>query len=470
MCTRLPAAAAIALAAMVVVSAQTGPREVDLVVTGGTVVTVDASGRIIPSGAVAIDGSDIAAVGTADAVAKQFRGRETINASGQIVLPGLINTHTHAPMVLYRGLADDLPLMEWLNNYIFPAESKTVSPEFVRAGTRLAALEMIESGTTTFADMYYFEEEIARETRRAGLRGVLGQTIIQFPVADAKTPADALARAEAYITEFRSDPLITPAVAPHALYTLDGPTLKAARELAKRLNVPTLIHLAESKDETKVAEERLASSPVAYLESLGFLGPGVLAAHGVWVNDADMQVLKMRGVGISHNPESNMKTASGVAPVPAYLRAGIAVGLGTDGAASNNDLDMFEAMRVAALLHKHETVDPTALSARTVVEMATIRGARALGMETRIGSLEPKKKADLITVSVSGARQTPMYDPLSHLVYVIHGDDVRNTIVNGKVLMRDRKVLTLDETSILAEARLWADKVRAAVKPAAISR
>jgi len=470
MSTRLPAAAAIALAAMVVVSAQTGPREVDLVVTGGTVVTVDASGRIIPSGAVAIDGSDIAAVGTADTVAKQFRGRETINASGQIVLPGLINTHTHAPMVLYRGLADDLPLMEWLNNYIFPAESKTVSPEFVRAGTRLAALEMIESGTTTFADMYYFEEEIARETRRAGLRGVLGQTIIQFPVADAKTPADALARAEAYITEFRSDPLITPAVAPHALYTLDGPTLKAARELAKRLNVPTLIHLAESKDETKVAEERLASSPVAYLESLGFLGPGVLAAHGVWVNDADMQVLKMRGVGISHNPESNMKTASGVAPVPAYLRAGIAVGLGTDGAASNNDLDMFEAMRVAALLHKHETVDPTALSARTVVEMATIRGARALGMETRIGSLEPKKKADLITVSVSGARQTPMYDPLSHLVYVIHGDDVRNTIVNGKVLMRDRKVLTLDETAILAEARSWADKVRAAVKPAAISR
>ena len=470
MCTRLPAAAAIALAAMVVVSAQTGPREVDLVVTGGTVITVDSSGRIIPSGAVAIDGSDIAAVGTADTVAKQFRGRETINASGQIVLPGLINTHTHAPMVLYRGLADDLPLMEWLNNYIFPAESKTVSPEFVRAGTRLAALEMIESGTTTFADMYYFEEEIARETRRAGLRGVLGQTIIQFPVADAKTPADALARAEAYITEFRNDSLITPAVAPHALYTLDGPTLKAARELAKRLNVPTLIHLAESKDETKVAEERLASSPVAYLESLGFLGPGVLAAHGVWVNDADMQVLKMRGVGISHNPESNMKTASGVAPVPAYLRAGIAVGLGTDGAASNNDLDMFEAMRVAALLHKHETVDPTALSARTVVEMATIRGARALGMETRIGSLEPKKKADLITVSVSGARQTPMYDPLSHLVYVIHGDDVRNTIVNGKVLMRDRKVLTLDETSILAEARLWADKVRAAVKPAAISR
>ena len=465
--TRLPAVAAIAFVAVVALSAQNAPRDVDLIVTGGTVVTVDAAGRVIENGAVAIDGADIAAVDTAAAIAKQFRGRETIDASGQIVLPGLINTHTHAPMVLYRGLADDLPLMEWLNNYIFPAESKTVSPEFVRAGTRLAALEMIESGTTTFADMYYFEEEIARETRNAGLRGVLGQTVIQFPVADAKTPADALARAERFINEFKGDPLITPAVAPHAIYTLDGPTLRAARELSKRHDVPTLIHLAESRDETKVAEERRASSPVAYLEGLGFLGPGVVGAHGVWVSDADIQVLKMRNVGISHNPESNMKTASGVAPIPKYLRAGVSIGLATDGAASNNDLDMFEAMRVAALLAKHENADPSTMSARTVLEMATIRGARALGMEGRIGSLEPKKRADLITVSVSGARQTPMYDPLSHLVYVIHGDDVRNTVVNGKMLMRDRNVLTLDATAVIAEARSWAAKVRAAVKPAA---
>ena len=464
--TRLPAVAAIAFVAVVALSAQNAPRDVDLIVTGGTVVTVDAAGRVIENGAVAIDGADIAAVDTAAAIAKQFRARETIDASGQIVLPGLINTHTHAPMVLYRGLADDLPLMEWLNNYIFPAESKTVSPEFVRAGTRLAALEMIESGTTTFADMYYFEEEIARETRSAGLRGVLGQTVIQFPVADAKTPADALARAEAFINEFKGDPLITPAVAPHAIYTLDGPTLRAARELSKRHDVPTLIHLAESRDETKVAEERHASSPVAYLEGLGFLGPGVVGAHGVWVSDADIQVLKMRNVGISHNPESNMKTASGVAPIPKYLRAGVSIGLGTDGAASNNDLDMFEAMRVAALLAKHESADPSTLSARTVLEMATIRGARALGMEGRIGSLEPRKRADLITVSVSGARQTPMYDPISHLVYVIHGDDVRNTVVNGKVLMRDRNVLTLDAPAVIAEARSWAAKVRAAVKPA----
>ena len=468
--TRLSAVAAIAVLAMAALSAQNAPREVDLIVTGGTVVTVDAGGRVIENGAVAIDGADIAAVDTAAAVAKQFHGRDTIDASGQIILPGLINTHTHAPMVLYRGLADDLPLMEWLNNYVFPAESKTVSPEFVRAGTRLAALEMIESGTTTFADMYYFEEEIARETRRAGLRGVLGQTIIQFPVADAKTPADALARAEVFIKEFKGDSLITPAVAPHAIYTLDGPTLRAARDLSRRHDVPTLIHLAESHDELRVAEERRAVSPVAYLEGLGFLGPGVVGAHGVWVSDADIQVLKTRNVGISHNPESNMKTASGTAPVPAYLRAGVSVGLGTDGAASNNDLDMFEAMRIAALVHKNQTVDPSTLSARTALEMATIRGARVLGMDARVGSLEAKKRADLITVSVSGARQTPMYDPISHLVYVIHGDDVRNTIVNGRVLMRDRKVLTLDEGAVIADARAWAVKVRAAVKPPATSR
>jgi 5-methylthioadenosine/S-adenosylhomocysteine deaminase len=318
--------------------------------------------------------------------------------------------------------------------------------------------------------MYYFEEEIAAETRRAGLRAVLGQTIIQFPVADAKTPADGLARADAFITAFKADPLITPAVAPHAMYTLDGPTLRAARELSKRHNVPTLIHLAESNDETRVAQERRAASPVAYLESLGFLGQGVVAAHGVWVTDADIDTLRLRGVGVSHNPESNMKTASGVAPVPAYMRAGVAVGLGTDGAASNNDLDMFEAMRVAALLHKHETKDSATLPARTILEMATIRGARALGLDARIGSLEPKKRADLITVSTSRPRHTPMYDAVSHLVYVMRGDDVQNSIVNGQVLMRNRKVLTLNESEIIAEARAWAGKVRAAVKQPSTTR
>ena len=460
---RLLVFALVAAALVVVLFAQTGSREVAVIVTNGIVVTMNQTRQVIQNGAVVIDGSDIVAIGPAADVTNRFRARQTIDAAGQIVLPGLINTHTHAPMVLYRGLADDLALAEWLDKYIFPAEAKTVSPAFVRAGTRLAALEMIQSGTTTYADMYYFEEEIARETKAAGLRGVLGQTVIQFPVADAKTPFAALARAEAFITAFRDDPLITPAVAPHAIYTLDAASLRAARDLSRRYSVPTLIHLAETATEVETANVQFKLSPTRYLDSLGFLGPGVLVAHGVWIPEADITLLKMRGVGVSHNPESNMKLASGTAPVPAYLRADVAIGLGTDGAASNNDLDMFEAMRMASLLHKLQSQDPRAVSAKTALEMATIRGARALGMESRIGSLEPGKRADLILVDVSGARQTPMYDPVSHLVYVSHGDDVRTTIVNGRILMRDRKVLTLNESEVIRDARAWADKVRAAV-------
>lgn len=452
------------LAAWSLLAAQRGPRQISLAITNGIVITMDGGARLLRPGSVAVDGSDIVAVDRPEVIQRQFQASETIEAWGSVIMPGLINTHTHAPMVLYRGLADDLALMDWLQKYIFPAEAKTVSPDFVRAGTRLAALEMIRSGTTTYADMYYYEEEIARETRAAGLRGVLGQTIIQFPVADAKTPADGLARAEAFIKEFKDDPLITPAVAPHSMYALDGPTILASRDLARRYQVPTIIHLAETQAESQAAQERFKSSPVRYLESLGFLGPGVLAAHGVWVSEQEVALLKARGVAVSHNPESNMKLASGTAPVPAYLAAGVPLGLGTDGAASNNDLDMFEAMRTASLLHKLTTNDPRAVGARTVLEMATIGGARALGMERRVGSLEPGKRADLIVVNMSAARQTPMYDPVSHLVYTTRGDDVLATIVNGKVLMRGGKVLTLDEHAVLKEARLLSERVKLAVK------
>ncbi len=439
---------------------------VSLVVTGGTVVTVDATRRVIPRGAVAIDGPRIVAVGTTVEIASRFVGRSTIDATGQVVMPGLINTHTHAPMVLYRGLADDLALMDWLQKYIFPAEAKTVTPAFVRTGARLAALEMIQSGTTTYADMYYFEEEIAAVTKAAGLRGVLGQTVIQFPVADAKTPADALIRAEAFIQKYRNDDLIVPAVAPHALYTNDQATLLAARDLAVKYHVPLLIHLAETEDEVKAAHEKGGMSPTDYLESLGFwTGARTLAAHGVWVSANDIATLVRRGVGVSHNPESNMKLASGSAPVVEYLKAGAALGLGTDGAASNNDLDMFEAMRQASFLAKHVSRDPRAVSAATALEMATIGGARALGMQDQIGSLEPGKRADLLVVRMNHARQTPMYDPVSHLVYTTRGDDVDSTIVNGKVLMRGRLVRTLNAAAVLAEARTAATRVRAAVTP-----
>src|ERR1051326_1517778 len=325
-------------------------RTVSLVVTNGIVVTVDRDRRVIQRGGVAIDGRDIVAVDAADRIAAEYVGRDTIDAGGAVILPGLINTHTHAPMVLFRGLADDLSLMDWLQKYIFPAEAKTVTPEFVRVGTRLAALEMIESGTTTYADMYYFEEEIARVTKAAGLRGVLGETIIQFPVPDAKTPTESLARTERFAKEFSNDELITPAVAPHAMYTLDTDTLKACRALADRLRIPVITHLAETKDEVKTADEKYHATPTAYLDSIGFFGPRTLVGHAVHVTAADIQILANRHAGVSHNPESNMKLASGIAPVEAMRKAGISVGLGTDGAASNNDLDMFEAMRQAAFL------------------------------------------------------------------------------------------------------------------------
>jgi 5-methylthioadenosine/S-adenosylhomocysteine deaminase len=463
---RVPLARLAVVLALPVAAAQLAaqPAGVALLVTGGIVVTMDAGRRVLDPGAVAIDGDRIVAVDTPAALARGYAARETIDARGHVVMPGLINTHTHAPMVVYRGLADDLALMEWLEKYIFPAEAKTVSPSLVRVGTRLAALEMIQSGTTTFVDMYYFEEDIARATREAGLRAVLGQTVIQFPVADARTPADALARAERFIEAWKNDPLITPAVAPHAMYTLPGDVLTAASGLARTHGVPLLIHLAETEAELKGARERHRMTPAAYLESLGFWTPRSLAAHGVWLDAADIEILRKRGVGVSHNPESNMKLASGAAPVPALLAAGVGLGLGTDGAASNNDLDMFEAMRQAAFLHKLSTRDPRSVGAGAALAMATRGGAAVLGMGDTLGSLEPGRKADLIVVSMTAARQTPMYDPVSHLVYVTRGDDVRTTIVNGRVLMRDRKVLTLDEPAVLAEARAMAETVRAAVR------
>jgi 5-methylthioadenosine/S-adenosylhomocysteine deaminase len=453
-----------ALTLATIASSQTGRRSASLVIVGRAIITEDAAHRIMTPGAVAIGGTDILDVGSPEAITSRYSAAETIEAPDALVLPGLINTHTHAPMVMYRGLADDLPLMDWLQHYIFPVEAQTVSPAFVRTGTRLAALEMIESGTTTYADMYYFEEEIAKVTRETGLRGVLGETIIQPSAPDAKTPAEGLARAEAFIKSFKGDDLIVPAVAPHSVYALDRGALVASAELGRRYDVPIIIHLAETEGEIRTVRESYGSTSVGYLESIGFLGPRVVAAHAIWVTDEDIATLKRHRVGVSHNPESNMKLASGPAPVTKYLTAGVALGLGTDGAASNNDLDMFEAMRQAAFLAKLTTRDPRAVPAQTALDIATIGGARALGMERSIGSLEVGKRADIIVVAMSAARQTPLYDPVSHLVYVTRGDDVQTTIVNGKVLMKDRQVRTLNRPSVLAEANELAKKVRQALK------
>ena len=455
----------VVLAAIFVAFASGRPAEQArvTVITGGTVVTMDGARRVIENGAVAIRGEAIVAVGRAADVARAYPAAERIDATGHVVMPGLVNTHGHAPMVLYRGLADDMALMDWLQQYIFPAEAKTVTPEFVRAGTNLAALEMIESGTTTYADMYYFEDDIAAATKAAGLRGVLGQTIIQFPVGDAKSWQEGLSRAEAFVTRWKNDPLVTPAYAPHSMYTLDAAMLKAIRASADRTGGRVLIHLSETKVENDDSQKNHGMSPTAWLDSLGFWKPGTLAAHGVWLSDQDIATLATRGVGLSHNPESNMKLASGPAAVTKWRAAGLAAGLGTDGAASNNDLDMFEAMRTASFLAKHTTADPRALPAAEALEMATIGGAKALGLDATIGSLETGKLADVIVVDMSRAGQTPVYNAVSHLVYATRGSDVRDVFVHGKALMRDRVVKTLDRAAVRAAARDMQQKVKAAV-------
>jgi 5-methylthioadenosine/S-adenosylhomocysteine deaminase len=432
----------------------------DLVVRNGTIVTVDPQRRVIPHGAVAVEGGRIAAVGAEAEVDGQFRAREVLDARGGVVMPGLVNAHTHAAMVLFRGIADDLKLMEWLQRYIFPAEKNNVTAEFVRAGTRLAALEMIRSGTTTFVDMYYFEDQVAEACKEAGLRGVLGSTLIEFPAPDSKTIPDALDYADRFLKRWANDPLVVPAVAPHSTYLAGPETLKAARALADRYRAPILIHLSESADEQAQVRQRYGRTPTEHLQQLGILRRGLLGAHGIWLTPSDRTLLKEAGVGVAHCPQSNMKLASGAAPVREMLAEGMRLGLGTDGAASNNDLDMFEEMLTAAFLAKHTSGDPTVAPAPAVLEMATLGGARALGMEDRIGSLEPGKRADLVVVGLDEPRLHPLYDPVSHLVYAAKGADVRDVVVEGRVIMRDRRVLTLDEQAVIGEADRLRDQVR----------
>jgi len=438
---------------------------VDWLLSARWVLPMDASRAIVENGAVAIKGGSIVATGTRAELAKRFTPKQTLHRSDAILLPGLINTHTHAPMSLFRGIADDMRLQEWLEKFIFPAEARNVSPDFVRAGTRLAALEMMLGGTTTFTDMYYFEEVIAEAAKAAGMRGVLGQTIIGFPVADARTPADGLARAEAFIKRFANDPLIVPAVAPHALYTNSDETLRGARALANRYKVPFLIHLSETKRENDEILAKRGKSPTAVLEEIGALDGRTLGAHGVWLDDADMAILKRRATGIAHCPSSNMKLASGIAPIMKMLALGVPVGLGPDGpAGSNNDFSMFEEMDLAAKLAKVFTNDPQALSAQKAVEMATIDGARALGMDSTIGSLEAGKRADLIFVRANAAHATPLYNAYSQLVYALKATDVSDVMIDGRWTVRSRIPQTLSPAAVLAEARAYQQKILASLK------
>ncbi len=435
-------------------------ESVDTIIRGGTVVTMDNASRVIENGAVAVRGERIVAIGSSAEIARKYTSARVINATGKVVMPGLINTHTHIPMVLFRGIADDLLLPEWLQKFIFPAEAKNVDEQFVRWGTKLGCLEMIRGGTTTYVDMYYYEDAIADETAKAGMRGVLGETVIDFPAPDNKTWEAAMSYAEKYVQRWKGHTLIVPAIAPHAPYTVSTEHLKQTHEFSQRHGVPLVIHVAEDYSEVKTIKEKYNTSSVSYLERINLLDNRVIAAHMVWPTEEDIKTLAAREVGVAHCPQSNMKLAAGAAPVPQMLKAGVNVGLGTDGAASNNDLNMWEEMDTAAKFHKFVAKDPTVLPAKEALELATIRGARAIHLDKEIGSLEAGKRADLIIVGMSSGHQMPLYNVYSHLVYATKASDVETVMINGKVVMQNRRVLTIDEFSVRAKANWYRDRIR----------
>ena len=453
--------ALVVLLAICLASCASG-EPVDLLVTGGTVLTMDGERRVIEEGAVAVRGDRIVAVGPAAELDARFRPQRRLRAGGGLILPGLINGHTHAAMALYRGVADDRSLQDWLTNYIFPLEAQLTRPEFVYWGTKLAAREMIRGGVTTFADMYYFEDRVAEAASEAGMRVVAGQTVLDFPAPDFESPAETLRWTEEFIARWQGHPLVIPAVAPHSAYLLAPEYLRAAAKLARRTGTPLLIHLAETQAEIGEVAEKRKQTPVAFLAGLGVFEAHTVAAHCVWVDEEDRRLLAEHAVGCVHNPTSNMKLASGVAPVPGLRAAGVAVGLGTDGpAGSNNDFNLFEEMDLAAKLQKVTRLDPMVLPAQAAVEMATIEGARALGLEQEIGSLEAGKRADLIVVRREGFHAMPYYSgSYSQLVYALKAGDVEATVINGQVVMEAGRVLTIDDDELRRQVERFAAQVR----------
>lgn len=438
---------------------QSTRQHADTIITG-MVVSMDGERHIYNDGAVVVSRDTIVAVGPRAEIENHYDSQQSIDGRGKLLLPGFINGHTHVPMTLFRGLHDDVILSDWLYKYIFPAEAKNVNETFVRWGTRLAAAEQIRAGVTTFADMYYFEEAVAEETKAAGMRGVLGETFIDFPTPDNKNEAAILAYTEKFLQRWQGDPLIHAAVAPHSIYTCSQQTLQDAAALARKYHAPILMHVAEMKKEWEDSEKQNGASPAKYLERIGILGPDVVAAHCIFVDEADRKILAQHNVGCVHNPSSNMMLASGVAPVPEMRAAGIAVGLGTDGpAGSNNDLDLMEEIDLAAKLAKITKMNPLALNAQAVVEMATIDGARALHMEQEIGSLEKGKKADLILIGLDEPNAVPMYDVYSQIAYSLKGSDVETVMIGGKFVMRDHKLLTVDQKAAVAKAREYQTSV-----------
>ena len=435
------------------------PDDTPLLIDGGTVVVMDEAGTVLEGGAVLVEGDRISALIAAGEPRPD--GARVIDATGHLVIPGLINTHGHAAMSLLRGLADDLPLMTWLNDYIFPAEAALVAPDFVYWGTLLSSVEMLKGGTTTFADMYYFRDDMARAAIDAGIRAVTGPHVIGFPAPDFPTPEASLADAAEFMERYRDHPTIVPAVAAHALYTTPLEAVEAAFRLAEQYDAPFQIHTVEDPSEDVTAREQTGMGVVEALGSIGALRPGTVLAHSIYLSDEDIGRIAAGGAGIAHNPQSNMKLGvARAAPVADALAAGIPVGIGTDGPASNNDLDMFDEMDAAAKVQKFMLGDPAALPAETVFRMATIGGARVLNLHDEIGSLEPGKRADIVLLDIRRPGLTPLYTVYSHLVYAARGSDVTTVIVNGRVVVQGREILTVDEEEVMERARGFGDRVR----------
>lgn len=440
-------------------------KQIDLIVLGDYVVSMDESSSVVESGAVAIDDGLILAVGPADEIKAEYSAAETLAGENRIVMPGLINGHSHAAMTLLRGVADDLALMDWLNNYIFPAEVQFVDSEFVRIGTELACWEMIRGGTTSFVDMYYFPDTIAEVVDSCGMRALISATVIDQRSPDAENASDSITKGIGFIERWKGkNNRITPIFGPHANYTLNAEQLQATRAAAIEHGVGISIHMSESPFELQYSKDTFGATSVEFYESIGFFDGPTIAAHMVWPTATEIPILAERQVGVIHNPTSNMKIASGISPVTEMLQAGVRVGLGTDGAASNNDLDMWEEMRLAALLQKVDRMDPQVLSASTVLTMATRGGAVAVGLGDTVGSLEVGKQADLIQVAFDDVHHVPTYDVISHLVYVTDEQDVASVVVDGKILMREGEMLTIDTQRVKAEANALAAEIQAALR------
>ncbi len=433
-------------------------KKYDIVIHNGVILTMDTHYTLIENGSVAIKGDTIADINP-QVMNFEESATKIIDAKGGIILPGLVNGHTHAAMTLFRGLADDLHLMEWLKDYIFPAESR-MDKDFVYVGSLLACAEMILSGTTTFCDMYLFEAEVAKAAKRSKMRCLAGEVLFDFPSPNYGPVEKGFEYTRNLIQEWKNDPLVSVAVEPHSLYTCSSSLLKTANSIALENGIPIVIHVAETLSEITEINGRYGKKPFEHLESLGILGPHVIADHCVHLDEDEIGRIVKNSVKVITNPESNMKLASGIAPVSTLIASGAIVGLGTDGCASNNNLDMFQEMDSLAKLHKIASMDPTAMDAITVLKMATIDGAKALGMDGIIGSIEPGKKADIIIVNTNKPHLTPLYNPYSQLVYSANGSDVSHSIINGRLVMENRKLINLDVDEIIAMAKEKAAMVR----------